>query len=182
MDPMITSALISGGANFLGGIMGDNSANKATKKAIHWNLVAAKNAHRWQVEDLRAAGLNPRLSAMGGSGASMAAAPVARTNENILGEAANSAISAARVREEITNMKETNKQIVSQTMLNKAQEKVAQASAKSISADAHLKHLSVPAAENDASFQKTIEEAGPFVKWLNQLLQGGATAKSIIGK
>lgn len=43
-------------------------SEKAVKRQIEWERERAKNAHQWEVEDLKAAGLNPILSA-GGDGA-----------------------------------------------------------------------------------------------------------------
>lgn len=70
--------LLSGGLSLLS----TASANKANKdqwkKQVEFAIHMAKNAHQYEVQDLRKAGLNPILSATGGNGATAqvpAAAP-----------------------------------------------------------------------------------------------------------
>lgn len=55
-------------------LLGNYNANKA------WNRQkqAAQSAHQWEVADLRAAGLNPILSATGGNGANLPSVAVAQ--------------------------------------------------------------------------------------------------------
>lgn len=56
-------------------LIGNFNANKAWSRQKQ----AAQSAHQWEVADLRAAGLNPILSATGGNGANLPSVAVAQT-------------------------------------------------------------------------------------------------------
>lgn len=66
-------------------LTGNYNANKAWSR----QKIAAQNAHQWEVADLRAAGLNPILSATGGNGANLPSVAVAQNanseTPNIIG-------------------------------------------------------------------------------------------------
>lgn len=55
-------------------LLGNYNANKAWSRQKQ----AAQSAHQWEVADLRAAGLNPILSATGGNGANLPSVAVAQ--------------------------------------------------------------------------------------------------------
>lgn len=80
IDPM-TAGMIGKGVEGLFGIYSANKAYTRQKEMM-------KNAHQWEVQDLRKAGLNPILSATGGSGAGSFTAPSADTPDLDLASAA----------------------------------------------------------------------------------------------
>lgn len=65
---MIASAGISAGASLLGADKSAKAARELTERQIAWERERAQNAHQWEMQDLKAAGLNPALTA-GGTGA-----------------------------------------------------------------------------------------------------------------
>lgn len=66
--PSVLGAL-SVGSTALGGIYSARQATASNKRNINFQRYMAENAHQLEVKDLKAAGLNPILSATGGSGA-----------------------------------------------------------------------------------------------------------------
>lgn len=87
--------------------IGGERANRATAKMVHdqmdFQQYMSNTSHQREVKDLIAAGLNPILSATGGSGASTPSGASANM-ENTLGPAVNTALQARRLRQEIKNM------------------------------------------------------------------------------
>lgn len=95
------------------GLIGSKMKNDATKSAnqasIAFEREKAQNAHQWEVEDLRKAGLNPILSA-GGSGASIGSPTIIPAGESPLSGAINGAMSSQVVQEQLKQAKEKTKQ------------------------------------------------------------------------
>lgn len=96
------------GGDILNSALGLYSSSKAWRRQRE----AAQNAHQWEVADLRKAGLNPILSATGGSGASVGSASVPAG----LGVDVAGAISTAQNVENSEHQNEVRKQ--QQRLLN----------------------------------------------------------------
>lgn len=156
---MVWDSIISAGSSLLGGILQNNASNKQATRQMAFQERMARNAHQYEVEDLRAAGLNPILSAKYG-GAHVppgASAPVS----DVIGPAVNSALASKRTSAEVANMEEMNKNLREQnkktqsdTALNDAlrdkaveDAKLSATSAKNVAANTRIVNANASEAE-----------------------------------
>lgn len=79
MDPL-TAGIISAGANTVGGLIQNQNSRANTDHAFNQSLEASNTAHQREVTDLRAAGLNPILSALGSGASTPGATPSESSN------------------------------------------------------------------------------------------------------
>jgi len=83
------------GGEFVSGLFGRSSA----RKSMRFQKEMAQKAHQYEVEDLRAAGLNPILSGTGGAGARASGGAMPSTPDF-----GGTAVAAMRAKAEITNI------------------------------------------------------------------------------
>lgn len=99
----IVPALIAGGASLLGGLMSNTSNARQARQQMQFQERMSSTSHRREVEDLRAAGLNPILSGTGGMGATTPQGAQASMSD-VVSPAVSNAQHANRLKSEIDLM------------------------------------------------------------------------------
>lgn len=138
MEPLTMAALIGGASNIIGGLMGSSSAksqNRAAaaqaQKEMDFQERMSSTAHQREVADLRAAGLNPILSAHGGaSSPGGAMAPVVNTSEPLrdsLKHSAQALLDTQKLKADISLMRESARTQQTQQALNQSNARLADA-------------------------------------------------------
>lgn len=143
-----------------------NKAQKAlADKQMDFQEDMSNTAHQREVKDLRAAGLNPILSA-GGQGASAPVGAMANLEAPDVGDALEQGVSTAiekrRLQKEIDAVdsqvllnKQAAKTQKAQEKLNINSARVANANAKKVNAEASITRAQVPVAKDKAKYDKT---------------------------
>jgi spore germination protein YaaH len=157
----------------------------------------AQSAHQIEVEDLKAAGLNPILSGTGGMGANVPSIGLPQQNDAVT-PAVNSGLAAYKNSQEVENMKTTNENLkettnniqadtdkkISDKVLNNRQSQLTEQLIKKATADTEVSNNSaknsllnnqllqnqLPKAINDANAEKIIgPKAAKFDRFMESL-------------
>lgn len=142
--PFVGSSLLAAGGQLMGGILQNQANARQAARQMEFQRDMSSTAHFREVQDLKAAGLNPILSGTGGMGAATGAGAAAQMVDPV-GNAVGSALAA---RKQDGELKLMDAQVVatdqsaataqSQEQLNEAQKSRAEAETRNLGASEAL--------------------------------------------
>jgi len=150
----------------------NQSNEKLSSRQMRFQRDMSNTAHQRQVKDLKAAGLNPILSANTGASAPQGSMAQMQPEDPNIGDVVSTALEAKRLKQDLKNLKATEKQTKQLTQESKAKTAAAVNTANKIATENKLLNSKVPGAQIKEDIMQGVQSQYKDVsRHLNKIFQ-----------
>lgn len=166
------SSILAGGLNYLGAREERDATLTSAREQMAFQERMSNTAHQREVADLKAAGINPVLSANSGASTPVGASIDA---QNMIAPAVSSALDARRNKMEALRLIKDAGEADSRILLNRMSAEKTKQDALNSARQGFLLEQQFPAAASEAQFYRD-NKSSIWLKKLLELLRGGTSA------